>query len=141
MYRLHKQYSEKSCNIQHLSDQRFARYFNFPHIKNIILYLMCTYLSVHTNIMDRLNHLICHLIFHPVVPDALSNPFSSLPNTTYCTYNLKKYPTSHQYFTFLIVIQHCCWLWNSGIVKCNSPLRQLQLTDIPESSIAGYSNF
>lgn len=27
----------KSCNIQHFWDQRVARHFNFPYIKNITL--------------------------------------------------------------------------------------------------------
>jgi len=26
--------------------------------------------------MDRPNHLICHLIFHPIIPDALSHPLT-----------------------------------------------------------------
>jgi hypothetical protein len=59
-----------------------------------------------------------------------NKPLSSIWSDFFSTY---------QYFTFLIVIQHCCWLRNSRIVKCNSPLRQLQLTDIPVLDIATFS--
>jgi hypothetical protein len=61
-----------------------------------------TDVTVPSSLVDRTNHLICHLLSCPVFLAARSIPFSITLYVTWCICNLKK-KTQHEYFALLII--------------------------------------
>lgn len=77
----------------HLQDQRVAKFRSFFGHQNVIPNVS----YVPSNLINKLNHLICHLILRAVFPITLSVPTSSLH--TQCVYIIKKnsYRTSEEH--------------------------------------------
>jgi hypothetical protein len=81
-----------------IQDQRIARYLSFIDIRT--LYLICIF-STPSYLMDRPNHVICHVIYLPVFPFTLSLLYSSLFNVTWCICS----PKSNKTHILLLLFQ------------------------------------
>lgn len=88
-----------------IQDQRIAIYPSFLYIRT--LYLTCIF-RVPSYLMDRPNHVICHLIRFPVFPATLSVLYSSMFNVTWCICSPKSNKTHSLLLLFDSAINLTC---------------------------------
>jgi len=78
---------------------------------DILIFYNCIpnmYLAVHSNLMDRPNHLIGHLILCSVITVTLSSSFSSLLNMVYIR-SKKTYQAPIINGQTIGITAGCCW--------------------------------